>query len=276
MGDFYAGRDTGPSFREVLEATTENPDTYDWRFNVQVQDRVTWAGIDWGQRISGEDDEGSGGYTVFFVMSRMPEGKFRLEFVHRMDQAKVVGPSGQISEIMNWIRHYNCKVVACDYGAGYVQNQILQEKFPGKVFEVVSSANVRETYKFNRKENQITIAKHRVFEEVYDELIESKNFCFPYKEPQKVEWLMQQIANIEIVSSQTQSGQIRKMYMKQGPTKPIDGAAAMVYAYTAYKFQATSGFVNLGAPNYRGGRTMPLPGGGAFRPIARTAGGRKP
>lgn len=274
-GDFYAGRDTGPSFKEVLEATTLDPDTREWRFSVQVPDKMTWAGIDWGQRLSGEDDEGSGGYTVFTVISRMPHGKFRLEFTHRMDQRLVTGDTGQLAEMMSWIRHYNCKVVACDFGAGYVQNQVLKEKFPDRVMEIVSSANCRDTYKLDKTKKQITIDKHRVFEEVYDEMMDRGSFCFPYKEPQKVEWLMQHIANVEIVSSISNSGQIKKQYIKQGPTKPIDGACALIYAYTAYKFQKTSGFSSLHSPTYQGNRSMPLPGGGAMRPMARMGAGNR-
>lgn len=275
MGDFYAGRDTGPTFGEVLEATTQDPDTAEWRFSVSVVDRMTWAGIDWGQRISGEDDEGTGGYTVFVVLSRMPHNKFRLEFAHRMEQTKVIGEEGQIQNIIDWIRHFNCKVVACDFGAGHVQNQMLMDRYPDRAVSIVSSANCRNTYKYSRQEKIITIDKHRVFEEVYDAMLDQKAFCFPYyKEPAKTEWLMQHLANVEIVSSIAGSGQIKKRYQKQATTKPIDGACALVYAYVGYMFQKTQAFSGLNQPQYQGNRSMPMPGGGSFKPIARMRGRR--
>lgn len=270
MGDFYAGRDTGPSFGEVVECTTKDPDTSEWRFNVQVEKKMCWAGIDWGQRISGEDDEGSGGYTVFTCISRLPHGKFRLEFAHRMEQSKVMGDEGQIRDIMDWIRHYNCKVVACDFGAGHVQNQVLFDKYPDRVVPIISSANCKTAYRYDRKTKQVTIDKHRVFEEVYDQMLDHKAFCFPYKEPARVEWLMQHLANVEIVTSIQGSGQVKKRYQKQGPTKPIDGAAALVYAYTGYTFQKTQGFASLGKAQFSGNRTMPMPGGTRTKPIARS------
>jgi len=269
MGEFYAGREVGPSFGEVVEATTKDPNTHDWRFSVVVQDKMTWAGIDWGQRISGEDDEGQGGYTVFTVISRLPQGKFKLEFAHRMEQTSVIGPEGQLDDILNWIRLYNCKVVACDFGAGHVQNQMLKDKYPDRVLEIISSANCKSTYRLDRENKQITIDKHRVFEEVYDLLLDQKAFCFPYKEPIRVEWLMRHISNIEIVASTGGSGQIKKTYRKQGPSKPVDGICSLVYAYVGYMFQKTQGFNDMNQPAFTGNRSMPMPGLSAMKPLAR-------
>jgi len=275
MGDFYAGRETGPSFAEVVEATTMDPNTADWRFSINIQDRMTWAGIDWGQRISGEDDEGMGGYTVFTVLSKLPQGKFKLEFAHRMEQSSVIGPEGQIQDMINWIRLYNCKIVACDFGAGHVQNQMLKDKYPDRVLEVVSSANCKTTYRFDKGAKQITIDKHRVFEEFYDQMLEQKAFCFPYKEPIRVEWLMQHLSNIEIVSSSAGSGLVKKQYRKQGPSKPVDGACALVYAYTGYMFQKTQGFNNMDVPSFSGNRNMPMPGLSSMKPIVRNGGSNR-
>lgn len=275
MGDFYSGRETGPSFGEIVEATTKNPNTHEWRFSPVVTDRMTWAGIDWGQRLSGEDDEGMGGYTVFIVLSRLSEGKFRLEFAHRMEQAKVMGDEGQIQQMMEWIRQYNCKVVACDFGAGMVQNQVLKEKYPDRVIEIISSANCKTAYRYDKATHQISIDKHRVFEELYDVLLDQKGFAFPYKEPTRVEWLMEHICNVEIDSVLTGSGQIKKRYQKQSSTKPIDGACALMYAYVGYKFQKTQGFAGINQPTYHGNRSMPAPGGAIIKPLARMQGGRK-
>jgi len=269
MGEFYAGRETGPSFGEVVEATTMDPNTADWRYSINVQDRMTWMGIDWGQRISGEDDEGMGGYTVVTILSKLPQGKFKLEFAHRMEQSSVIGPEGQIQDIMNWIRLYNCKVVACDFGAGHVQNQMLKDKYPDRVLEIVSSANCRATYRLDKDAMQITIDKHRAFEEFYDLLLEQKALCFPYKEPIRVEWLMQHLANVEIVSSTAGSGLIKKMYKKSGPNRPVDGACALVYAYVGYMYQKTQGFSSMDMPNFTGNRNMPMPGLSSMKPMAR-------
>lgn len=274
MGNFYSGRDTGPSFAQVYDAVTTEPSTFDWRFNVQQQEKMTWAGIDWGQRLSGEDDEGIGGYTVFVVLSRLPGEKFRLEFAERLEQEKVVNTTGdgssQLDDIIKWIRLYNCKVVGVDHGFGHVQNQILMERYPDRVKAVYSSGNVKKQFSYNNQERMITIDKHRTFEEMYDALIDTKSFAFPYSEPAKVDWLCQHLSNIEIVSKSNQSGLGKKMYVKQGPTRPIDGASALLHAFTAYKFQQTSGFVNMGTGNsFQGNRNMPTPGGATMRPIGR-------
>jgi len=263
MGLFYSGRDTGPSFAQVVEVVTTEPSTFDWHINATAQDRFTWAGIDWGQRISGEDDEGAGGYTVFVAISRLPNGKFRLERAERLEQVKVI--DGQLDDIIKWIRLYKCRVVCADHGFGHVQNQELMERYPEIVKKIYSSAGTNQAFNYKPKEKQITIDKHRVFEEVYDLMLDQKGFAFPYSEPAKVEWLCRHLSNVEIVSKTNQSGRGKKMYQKQGVTQPIDGAAALVYAYAAYKFQQTSGFSNMDTGGFSGGRNMPAPGGAIVR-----------
>lgn len=268
MGKFYSGRDTGPSFGEVLECTTTDPDSRNWRFSSLVQDRMTWMGIDWGARVSGEDDEGSGGYTCCVIMSRLPHNKFRIEFAHRMEQADV---AAQLEQLNKWIRQYNCKVVCADHGFGGPQNQELLKSFPDVVKKVFSTAGCKVPYKSDPKNSMITIDKHLVFEEVYDLLLSQRAFCLPYAEPVRVEWLMQHISNIEIVTKAYMAGSTRKVYQKQSPTRPIDGSCALVYAYVAYKFQQSSGFTNLQGPTFAGSRNMPMPGGATLKPIAKTA-----
>lgn len=270
MGDFYYGADTSLTFPEVVEKTTTDPDTRTWTLSTQVSDRQTWAGIDWGQRISGEDDEGTGGYTVFTVISRLPGNKLKLEFAKRLEQKQVVGPGGQIEEIKRWIRLYNCKYVACDHGAGHVQNQLLTEAYPNKVHRVFSTAGTKIPYKFDRKQKLITIDKHKAFEEVYDHIRNDFMFSFPYGNPEEVEWLMEHLANVEIVTKQLTNGTTRKIYQKQGPTRPIDGAAALVYAYIAYKFQQTTGFSNM-HNQFGQNRNMPIAMGTSIRPTMRAA-----
>ena len=272
MGNFYAGRDTGLTLAQVIECTTTEPDSRQLRFSVSVQDKMTWAGIDWGARISGEDDDGKGGYTVFVVLSRLKENNFKLEFAERLAQPKISGDNSQLDQIMKWIRIFNCKYVGVDHGFGHVQNQILMEQFSDKIKPIFSTANCKNTYKYDKTSNQIALDKHRGFEEVYD-LIEQKAFCFPYAEPIRVQWLMSHISNIEIQTRAMVNGTVQKRYVKQSESQPVDGACALVYAYTAYKFQSTSGFnETISGTSFSGNRNMPLPSGCTMRPIGKTGG----
>ena len=100
-------------------------------------------------------------------------------------------------------------------------------------------------------------------------MLDQKVFCFPYKEPIRVEWLMQHISNIEIVTTTGGSGQIKKQYRKQGAGKPVDGACALMYAYVGYMFQKTQGFNDMNQPSFSGNRSMPMPGLSSMRPLAR-------
>lgn len=274
MGEFYAGHDTGLTWVEALQSLTTEPDTREWSLSATVSDRMTWAGIDWGQRVSGEDDEGQGGYTVFVVISRLPGNKFKLEFAKRLEQIQVtsaVHTNTQIEELKRYIRLYNCKFVGVDHGAGHTQNQLLEEAFPDKIKKIFSTAGAKNIYRHDKKSKLITIDKHKAFEEVFDLIRDQRAFAFPYADESAVEWLIEHLTNVEVVTKRLTNGTTRKVYDKTGPTRPIDGAAALVYAYVAYKFQQSSGFANLQANNYGQGRNMPLPGGASTQPTARRA-----
>jgi len=211
-------------------------------------------GIDWGARIAGVDDQGTGGYTIVVIVSVDElSKKFHIEFAHRMTTKNI---EEQVKLISKWISEYNCTEVVADIGYGHAQCQRLQEQWSTRIKPCYSSGNSKKTYFFEPKTNMITVNKDRSVEELYDD-IEQYKFVAPYKEPERIEWLFQQLANIEITSS-TVNGLVRKKYTKQGPTKAIDAVMALMYARIAWKFRKTNAFREGLQGSYGQGRSMPI------------------
>lgn len=257
LGEFYSGQGEAPSLPEIIRWLTTEPDSSTLKMSTSVTNgRRTFMGIDWGARVAGEEDEGTGGYTIVMIIS-VDEltKKMYIEFAHRMTTKNV---DEQIGKISKWIQEFNCTEIVADIGYGHAQCQRLQEKWGSRFKPCYSSGNAKNTYIFSKDTNMITVHKDRAVEELYDD-IERYRFVAPYAEPERVEWIFEQLANIEI-STTLVNGLARKRYRKQGPARAIDAVMALMYARIAYRFQQTRGFsetVNQNN-NYADGRSMPI------------------
>lgn len=244
MGEFYSGLEEALSFKEVMQHTVKEPDTKSWRFLTHVTDYHTWMGIDWGGRVSGEEDPGTGSYTVVVILSIMSTGKLKLEFAHRLENED---PNEQLELISALIRKYNVRNICADAGYGYNEIKRLRTVWHERVKAVYSSQSLKRVYTYNEETNDITIDLGRVEEEFFDFLIQDK-FCFPYAEPEKVEWLAEHISNVEIETRKV-NGILRRRFQKKSITKPIDGLMALVYCYVAIQFGKTHAFTDMRASN---------------------------
>lgn len=254
LGEFYTGMGEAPTLPEIINWMTTDPDSKATTMSKGVAGRFTFMGIDWGARIAGEDDQGTGGYTIVIVISVDELAKkFYIEFAHRMTTKNV---DEQIKKICKWITDYNCTEVVADIGYGHAQCQRLQEKFGQRFKPCYSSGNAKKTYAYTKETGMITIHKDRAIEEAFDDIMQFK-FVAPYAEPERIEWLFEHLSNIEIETA-TVNGLTRKRYKKQGPTKAIDGLLALTYARVAWKFRKTQAFMQRVPGGYADGRSLPL------------------
>lgn len=254
MGQFYSGMSEALSYKEVVQVTSKQPDSKNWSMPPYVTDKFTWMGIDWGARVAGEDDAGRGGYTVVTILSRHDNEKWKLEFAHRMETDNI---DKQIEIINDYIRKYHVQYICADIGFGHAQVQRLQQQWGERCLSVFSSQNMKKAYNYNSDTNMITIDKSVVMEEFFDYLMQYR-FCFPYKEPDRIEWLAEHISNIEIVSKQV-GGMVRKRYVKQSATRPVDGLMSLIYGFVAYQYSRTNKFSNMSARDQGDGRNMAKP-----------------
>lgn len=256
FGEFYSGAIDDISLAKVIDWTAHNPNGKDLVFPMVIDDKQTVMGIDWGGRISGEEDPGEGSYTVVTILSKTFEGKYRLEYAERVEYDKLDDLCNRISLL---IRKYNCQHVFADHGYGKDRIDRLRDTFGNHVKAVYTGGtNLKKGYSYNDEIAMVTIDKHYVLEEMFN-FMQQYNFIFPCKHEEKVDWLWDHICGVEIFSVE-QSGMIRKRFKKKRSTQPIDGLMALAYAYTGMRFVQTNGFTNHGANfNSKSKRNMPKP-----------------
>lgn len=256
FGEFYSGAIDDISLAKVIDWTAHNPDSKELLFPMFIDDHQTVMGIDWGGRVSGEEDPGEGSYTVVTVLSKTFEGKYKLEYAERLAVDKLDELIQRISMI---IRKYNCQQVFADHGYGKDRIDRLRDTF-GKHIKAVytGGTNLKKGYSYNDEVEMVTIDKHYVLEEMFN-FMQQYNFIFPCKNEEKVDWLWDHICGIEIFSVE-QAGMIRKRFKKKRSTQPIDGLMALAYAYVGMRFNQTNGFTSHGANfNSKSKRNMPKP-----------------
>lgn len=254
LGEFYTGMSEAPTLPEIIAWMTKEPDSKNLTMSKGVSGRQTYMGIDWGARVAGEDDQGTGGYTIVTIISVDElSKKMFIEFAHRMTTDNV---DKQIEQICKWIQDFNCAEVVADIGYGHAQCQRLQEKWGQRFHPCYSSGNAKKTYGYQKETNMITVHKDRAVEEVYDDIMQSK-YVAPYAEPERIEWLFEQLANVEITSA-TVHGLVRKKYQKQGPTRAIDALMSLMYSRIGWKFRTTQAFRQRVPGGYADGRSLPL------------------
>lgn len=253
LGRFYSSEEDALSRQDIIRLTTTNPSTLEWELPPHVLDRKTFMGVDWGARVSGVDDTGSGSYTVVTVVSLLPTGQLKLEHASKLSTNDTDEKVKQVTELM---KRYNVLKCVADNGYGHSERQRLYKLHGDRFAACAWGGNFKKSFIYSQDINLITSDKHVAHEMFFDDLKQSK-FCFPYsmKAEQELDWLIDHITNIEVVNIEAQ-GLIKKQYRKKNG-KETDGLASLILAYTSFLFWKTDGFSNLpghGGPSSPGAR----------------------
>jgi len=268
LGNFYSGSIDELTLAKVMDWTTTHPDSRRLTFAPFLDGIETVMGIDWGGRISGEEDPGEGSYTVVTILSRTFEGKYKLEYAEKMPTNKLEDLIKQISVL---IRKYGCIQVFADHGYGADKIDRLRDTWKDSVKAVYTGgANLKKGYSYNDETQMVTIDKHLALEEMVS-FMQQYNFIFPCGDEEKVDWLWEHISGVEIFTVD-QGGMLRKKFKKKRSTQPIDGLMSLLYAFTGQRFLATDGFTSMGSSGRRthGKGNMPKPlvtGGSGFNGV---------
>jgi hypothetical protein len=239
LGKFYSFEDEVLNKADIIRFTTKNPSTLDWDFPPHVIDKQTFMGVDWGARVSGVEDTGSGSYTVVTILSVLPTGHLKLEHCERLSTNDM---EQKITQVSNLMRRFNVHKCVADKGFGYDIGQRLQKMLgPDKFSMCEWGGHTKKPVVFDKDNNTIRADKH-VSHEMFFDILKQGKFCFPFslKAEQEIDWLLEHMTNIEVLNVD-KSGVIKKEYRKkQG--KETDGLASLIYAYTAFQFFKTKGF----------------------------------
>lgn len=238
LGKFYSSQEDVLTPQQVLELTTKRPDTGDWNLPPAVTDKKTFMGIDWGGRVSGEEDAGTGSYTVVTVLSLLPTGHLKLEHASQLSASTT---EEKVKAVCELIKKFNCIKICADRGYGQAERERLEEIYGSRFTAVQWNANLKRVHTYSSDINLITSDKHVLHELFFDQLRQDK-FCFPnsLSAEEQLTWLREHICNVEVINKEI-NGRVKKTYEKK-KGRVTDGLASILYSYTAFQFHKTGGF----------------------------------
>ncbi len=247
FGEFYSGSIDELTIGKVMNWTTTKPDSKHLKFSFSVDGVKTIMGVDWGGRVSGEEDSGQGSYTAVVILSETFEGKYKLEYAELVEQTSA---DAVVKRIEGLARKYNCVEIFADHGYGADKIEKLREKFGDSVKAVYTAGtNLKRGYAYNEDSQMVTIDKHHALEEMIA-FMQQYEFIFPAGDPEQIEWLFEHICGMEIHAVDI-AGMIRKRFKKKRQSQPVDGLMALLYAYVGRRFVRTNGFTVAGAQAVR-------------------------
>jgi len=239
LGEFYDGEAATITKEEIHEKCSDKRKFA--RIITRIDNRKVYAGFDWGQR--GNLDQLAGrqrgqSYSCAVILTAENKNLFHIQFATKMKSAD---PGHKVEVVEEMFRRYSINMAVGDIGDAHDLTHILQRKWPDTFLASRAAPNVNGHIKY---EDEI-FPKEIVFERNYyiSELIgllKNGNIKFPYGSYEKVMWLVEHCASMDVKVNINRSGDPVKTYIK-GPT-PNDGFMALLNAYIAYKFDITQGF----------------------------------
>lgn len=246
LGEFYDGEGGTITSQEIREKCIDKGRKM-VKYIFPDEGRRVYAGFDWGQRgaleqIAGRGRKGSYSCAVILTVSGTI---FNVEFATRLLRPDPETKMGTVEEMF---RRYNMTLSVGDIGDAYDLTHKLQRTYDEKFLASRSSHKVNGHIKYSNDEWPKTI----VFEKDYYisellGLLKEGRIKFPGGSLDRIEWLIEHCASMDIKVTRDKSGEPLKKYVKGSGAN--DGLMALLNAYLAWKFDVTQGFT-ISNPQY--------------------------
>lgn len=243
LGEFFQGDAAIITPDEIREKCGDVERKF--RASVTAADElITFLGIDigkksdWDQLADSERVRTQGqSYSTAVVLSLTGPKRLSIEFAAKFKRNDLESKKTMVDEI---IKRYNCKLTVCDIGYANDFCELLQTTYGDKFLASNSTGRMVEHIKFDNDLFPKTIIFEKDFwiMDVYEQMKQGL-IRFPLGDYEKVAWLIQHCANMEIKPSISRTGEVTPHYVKSGNN---DGFAALVNAYLAYRFFISQGF----------------------------------
>lgn len=250
LGEFYAGSAGLITIEEIREQCAD----FDRKLAARItlaETKKVYAGFDWGKRNAEDSGLPSGGQSYSVGVVLVDEGThLNVVYASIFDKNNLEYKKSLVEQIA---RQYSVVRSVGDIGYANDLTEILQSSFGDKFLASNSLPKVNGYAKFSDDifPKTILFEKDYYVSEVID-LLKRGKIRFPYKDFEKISWLIEHCASMEIKTTTNQYNEPVRRFVK-GKT-PNDGFMALINAYLAYKFDLTSGF-NSEANIVRGEKT---------------------
>jgi len=241
LGEFYDGEGATITAEEIRENCAELDRHMVKRIDRGIERRV-YGGFDWGQKgaleqMTGKRSKGGTSYSCAVILTA-EANVFNIEFATRLMHAD---PEYKENHVNEMFRRYNMSLAIGDIGDAYDLTHRLQKSFDERFLASRASHRVTGHVKYSKDEWPKTV----VFEKDYYisellGLLKEGRIKFPYGSPDRIKWLVDHCASMDVKVTLDRAGDPIKRYVKGGG--PNDGMMALLNAYLAWKFDVTQGF----------------------------------
>ena len=244
LGEFFQG-ETSPITAEELRLHCGDTER---KFRARIEsgeESLVVLGIDYGGRNDieqianpGKVKQAGKSYTTAVVMSVSGANLLSIDFATKFKQNDMEYKKGLIDQIM---RTYSVDLAIGDIGYSEDFSHLMHQAYGDKyLVSRASGTKIIDNIKFNKDAfpKEIIFQRDHYIMEIYEQLKKGQ-IKFPYRDYEKIAWLVQHCCNMEIKPTISRMGDPQIHYIKSGPN---DGFMALLNAYLAYKFYKTNGF----------------------------------
>lgn len=245
LGEFFQG-DSSPITNEEIQALCgDTGRKYSARITPDKNEIVV-MGIDYGARadleqMSNPDKKAAGqSYSTAVILLSKGPGLLSIEYATKFKRNDIESKKGLIDQLM---RQYGVNLTIGDIGYSNDFSNLMHTAHGDKylVSRAHNKVNNHVKYTADAYPKEIVFERDFYIGELYEQMKKGM-IRFPYGDFEKVGWLIDHCASMEIKPSISRGGDPSIHYVKGGT--PNDGFMALLNAYIAYKFIVTSGFTN--------------------------------
>lgn len=244
LGEFFQGDASPITVDEIRDKCGDVGRKFSAKI-VPNPNEIIVAGVDYGARndmeqLANPNAAKSVGqsYSTAVVLKVTGPNLLNIEFATKFKKNDLESKKSFIDQML---RQYSIQLAIGDIGYSNDFSELMHTAHGDKYLVSRAQGKINHHVKFNKDvfPKEILFERDFYISELY-ELMKKGNVRFPLGDYEKVGWLMDHCASMEIKPSISRVGEPTIHYVKGGT--PNDGFMALLNAYIAYKFILTKGF----------------------------------
>jgi hypothetical protein len=250
LGEFFQGDASPITPEEIRELCADVERKFTPRIisTPGLAQQFTLLGIDYGARADLEQlanpervkSQGQSYSTAVVLLTKGP-GLLSIEFATKFKRNDPESKRGIIDQLM---RQYNIQLAVGDIGYSNDFSYNLHQAYGDRYLVSRAHSKVNEHVKFNVDAfpKEIIFERDFYIGELYEQM-KKKMIRFPFGDYEKIAWLIEHCASMELKPSISKTGGDPSIHYVKGGS-PNDGFMALLNAYLAYKFLISRGFTS--------------------------------
>jgi len=177
-------------------------------------------------------------YSTAVVMQITDSSRMSIEFCTKFKRNDFESKKGLISQLM---RQYSIQLAVGDIGFSQDFSEVLHNMYGDRYLVSRAHKKINNFIKFNEEAfpKEILFERNHYIAELFEHM-KAGRIRFPFGDYEKIAWLLQHCASMELKPSISQTSDPVLNYVKG--SGPNDGFMALLNAYIAYQYVVTDGF----------------------------------